>query len=156
MIIFVKLLTRKTIELSVKSNDTILSIKDKIFDKTNVPQFLQILIFAGRVLKEKSLFSDNSLAKESTIHMVPCLGYLFNNKIQIVTKDRLVEIKVRVFSCNLIEDIKFQIQDETGIPWESLHIYSEDKELMDHDSLIDLVSSIFLILIKKIINILLI
>ena len=150
MIIFVKPLTFNRIELNAESwmlnvecNDTILSIKDKIFERTNVPQFLQVLIFAGRILKENSLFSDNSLARESTIHMVPCIGYLYNHKIQIVIKDRLVEIKLKIFFCNLVEDIKFQIQDETGIPWESIHLYFEDKELMDHDSLIDLELIIF-------------
>ena len=39
---------------------------------------------------------------------------------------------------SLIEDIKFKIQDEVGFPYESIHMFYEDEELNDKQSIIEI------------------
>ena len=46
-------------------------------------------------------------------------------------------LQVKLQSCSLVEDIKFQIQDETGIPCDSIKVFFEDRELSDEEALID-------------------
>ena len=36
-----------------------------------------------------------------------------------------------------MEDIKFQIQDETGIPCDSIEVFFGDRELSDEAALVD-------------------
>ena len=137
MLIYIRTLFGRCYELDVQYTDSIKSIKDKIYEITHIPHSLQVLIFAGRVLKESSLFWDNNLAKESTIHMVYCTGYMFLSKVIITHNDKVFEMKVRVAYSSLIEDIKFQIQDKIGVPCELIKLYYNGKELNDYDVLID-------------------
>ena len=56
---------------------------------------------------------------------------IFENKIK-------KELTVMLNSINLIEDIKFQIQDKTGIPFESIRVFHNERELSDEEALIEL------------------
>ena len=47
------------------------------------------------------------------------------------------ELTVMLNSINLIEDIKFQIQDKTGIPFESIRVLYNERELSDEEALIE-------------------
>ena len=143
MIIYVRTLNRINLELEIEATDSILSVKDTIFKETKVLQSLQVLIFAGKILKELFWVWDYNLSKESTITMIPCVTFAYINKIQITTNNRVVKLNFRVWYSNSVEDIKFLIQDETGIPWESIHLYYEDIELNDQDAFIDYIFLIF-------------
>ena len=149
MIIYVRQLSWINLELEVEATDSISSIKDSIFKKIKVPQSLQVLIFAGIILKERFWVWEYNLSKESTITMLPCVSFAYiNNKIQVTIKNRLVKLNIRVWYSNSVEDIKFLIQDETGIPWESIHLYYEDIELNDQDAFIDYIFNILILFIQ--------
>ena len=68
--IFVKKLTGKTIILDVNSNDSIENVKAIIQDSEEIPYYMQILIFAGKILEDERTLNDYKIADESTIHLM--------------------------------------------------------------------------------------
>ena len=127
----------KTITLDVDYWGSIKQIKDKISEVANIPATIQMLIFWGKILKEHSLLSETNLSKESTIHVIAYVGHKYTNKFLIPWGNRIAEMIIKVSYHSIIEDIKFEIQDETGFPWESIHLYYNNEELNDKDILIE-------------------
>jgi ubiquitin C len=81
MHIFIKILTGEIFSLRVKSSDTILDVKLKIFDKIGYPVHHQRLILMiknldgsptrmGKQLDDSSTLADYKIEEDSTLHSV--------------------------------------------------------------------------------------
>lgn len=68
--IFIKDLKDKTLVIDVKSSDTIKDITYKINKRNGIPIHEQILIWAGKKLKNDLTIKDYQIKKESTIYLV--------------------------------------------------------------------------------------
>ena len=70
MQILIKLLTGKTIPLSVRPSDTVDSIKAKIQELEGLPPDKQQLIYGGKQFQDGSILSDYDIWENSTLHLV--------------------------------------------------------------------------------------
>ena len=71
MKIHIRTLTNEIYDgISVNSNDTVKTIKDKIQETIGIPPDQQRLVFSGNLLKDENFISDYNITENSTIHLV--------------------------------------------------------------------------------------
>ena len=70
MLIFVKVLTGKTVTLYVNPSDKISSIQLRILDESGVLPDDQRFIYSGKQLELNRTFNDYKIQRESMLHLV--------------------------------------------------------------------------------------
>ena len=135
MKIFVKVLKGKTIDLDVKSFDTIENIKDKINENMKILPEFQVLFFEGKELEEddKNL-EDYNIKSGSIINLVLRLKGIINIMIKNIIG---YTFKLKVESLGIIRNIKEKIKDKELIPIEQQILFLDGKQLDDEKILID-------------------
>jgi len=73
MIIKVKTLTGKEIELDIDPDDKITSIKERVEEQSGVPPPQQRLIFSGRQMSDEKTIRDYGVNAGSVLHLVLAL-----------------------------------------------------------------------------------
>ncbi|KAN0128569.1 ubiquitin [Lactarius tabidus] len=73
MIIKVKTLTGKEIELDISSDDKIFRIKEKVEEQSGVPPPQQRLIFGGRQMQDEKTASEFNITSGAVLHLVLAL-----------------------------------------------------------------------------------
>ena len=107
--IFARALTGKTIPLVFEPSDTIQMVKTKIQNEGGIPPDQQLLIFAGKTLKNKQTLSACCVQKDSTLHLVHRFTIYVKN-----SRDRSFSVKVE--ANNTIQILKAKIQQKEGLP----------------------------------------
>ena len=77
MLIKVKTLTGKEIELDIEPNDRVERIKEKVEEKEGIPPPQQRLIFGGKQMNDERTAADYKIIGGSVLHLVLALrgGY---------------------------------------------------------------------------------
>ncbi|DBA67249.1 hypothetical protein WJX82_006885 [Trebouxia sp. C0006] len=73
MMIKVKTLTGKEIEIDIEPSDTIERIKERVEEKEGIPPIQQRLIFAGKQMNDDKMAKDYNIEGGSVLHLVLAL-----------------------------------------------------------------------------------
>ncbi|KAM3262880.1 hypothetical protein ACQJBY_053177 [Aegilops geniculata] len=109
--IMVKTLNDRIITTEVEGEDSIYSVKVKVFNETNVPPGRQCLIYAGNVMEDGRTLADYDVPNGSTIYLVSRLM-----RISVRTASWMKIIEGAFMHPQTIDDIKAWIYCEVGIP----------------------------------------
>ena len=134
MLIYIKILTGKTITFTVESSDTVGDVKVKIQDEEGMPLDQQRLVYVGKEMEDENILSDYSIQNESTLQLVlRCRGGM-----QIFIKTQTGRtITLQVLETDTIKDIKPKIQDREGILPDHQRLYFLGKRLTAGYTLFD-------------------
>ncbi|RKP08367.1 hypothetical protein THASP1DRAFT_29824 [Thamnocephalis sphaerospora] len=73
MLIKVKTLTGKEIEIDVESADKISRVKERVEEKEGIPPAQQRLIFGGKQMSDEKTLQDYKISGGSVLHLVLAL-----------------------------------------------------------------------------------
>ena len=73
MMIKVKTLTGKEVEVDIEPSDTVARIKERVEEKEGIPPAQQRLIYAGKQMTDDKTASDFGMEGGSVVHLVLAL-----------------------------------------------------------------------------------
>lgn len=118
--------TGKCITLNdLKQFDTILKVKDKLHNQSNILPNQQRLIFAGKQLKDECTLFDYEIQENSTIYLI--LHQLTRTQIFVKLPEKVIILNVN--ASDTVEKLKSKIQEKEDIPQERQRLFFADKEL---------------------------
>ncbi|KAI8054129.1 Appbp1-Uba3-Nedd8, an E1-ubiquitin-like protein complex with Atp [Syncephalis plumigaleata] len=73
MLIKIKTLTGKEIEIDVETTDPIIRVKERIEEKEGIPPVQQRLIYSGKQMSDEKTLDDYKIVGGSVLHLVLAL-----------------------------------------------------------------------------------
>ena len=131
--IYVKTPSGKITYLVVETSDTISNVKAKIENRDGIPPEQHHLLLVGKELEGDNIFSDSATQRESTLHQLlhsHCCIHIY-----LETHTNTIDLKIEATST--IGHLKAEIQDKKGIPPNQQHLFFQDRELKDSNTLFD-------------------
>lgn len=110
-----------TFHLDVEPDDTIEDVKKKLENKANIPVPEQTLFFDGEELDDKPTLDDYDIDHGDTLILDPM-------RITVKHWDGS-SVTLEVDPNDLIEDIKYRVQEEMDVPKKDQHLTFEGKPL---------------------------
>ena len=129
--VFVKAPTGKISYLLVEASDKLSNVKAKIENKDGIPPEQQHLVVVSKP-SESDILSDSITQRESTLHQLlhtHCCIHIY-----IETRTNTIDLKIEATSTI---NLKAKIQDKEGIPPDQQHLFFQDMELKDSNTLFD-------------------
>ena len=114
ILIFVKTLTGETITLEVATSDTIENVKNMIDKKEDIPPDLQTLMFHEIQLEDGHTLCEYNVQNGNELHLSFRLRKVMQIFVKILNTGKTITIEVE--TSDTIENLKYRIQDKTGIP----------------------------------------
>ncbi|RIA87984.1 ubiquitin family-domain-containing protein [Glomus cerebriforme] len=124
MLIYVKMMTGKTIELKVNWSDTIHQIKQRIQDLEGIPPHQQFISYANKELDDNETLSYHNIQKKSTL-------YLESTEIIYVRINSGETVALDVRTSGIIRQVKRKIQEKVNTPPNYQILTFADKRLDD-------------------------
>ena len=133
----------EVVEIDVEPSDTIGDIKLKLSEKKGlIPQLLWAVVDSRSIRNRKWVVDDtivsslNNYPNTNIVMFETDYSYRFS-KIKFENKTGLRTMMLDVNPFTFIEEIKFSIQNETGIPLEKIRLFSEEHELLNWRTLFE-------------------
>lgn len=134
MHILVKTLKGNTIDLEVKSSDTIEKVKTKVEDKEGIPPYHQRLISGSTVLEDGKTLADYKIQNGFTVLLVIFPRKIIKIFVRIITGKT---INLMMSRSDTIENVKAKVEEKEGIPIDKQIILLDGRRLRDHRTLAD-------------------
>ena len=134
-IIYIKALDGNSITIDIKPSDTIVNIKEKIYEIGGIPPNEQDLFFNRMQLEDAKTLSDYNIHNLSTVNLV-ILPFKIDNKIFVKTLDGR-KITLDIQQKDSVLNVKEKLQDEEGISQNEQKLYYIGRQLVDDRALND-------------------
>ena len=123
MEIYVKMLDTTNITIEVEPNDTIESLKLKIYEEKGIPVEQIELIYTGKQLEDEKTLSEYNIQRDSTIHLIIRSSQNFKVKYNIinlnettnnVTSDENLEDNSYTYTISGDNDFSAKLESQEG------------------------------------------
>ena len=125
------------IELEVDPSETIGDIKQKIYEINGFAPLWQEIFVEGKWFVDEMTISNWIFYSTTKIILNKQNFYHRIINITLETNEKSQKIRLNINPFMLVENIKFIIQDMTGILWYKIKILVEGYELLDHKTLFE-------------------
>ena len=113
----------RTITLDVEPSDNISKVKEKIYEKENIPVAEQILIFGGKKLDDKNTIADYNIQKNSTLILV------------ISKPEKADYTKVNEAKAKVPSDLSVYTDETVEVLQDALAAVAKDKNITEQETI---------------------
>ncbi|ESN93656.1 hypothetical protein HELRODRAFT_157839 [Helobdella robusta] len=129
MLIKVKTLTGKEIEIDIEPTDKVERIKERVEEKEGIPPAQQRLIFSGKQMNDEKTAADYKVTGGSVLHLVLAL-----RGVKTLTG---IEIEIDIEPTDKVERIKERVEEKEGITPAQQRLIFSGKQMNDEKTAAD-------------------